>query len=489
MSYHPHSSISIFCLQKDKLEDISVKMNEVKLLKNDIKKRQLFKTLLSEYLRNSSIIILNRLEKSKSAVCKLFWFIILILGLVGSLSQSAEFLITFFSYPVVINLETMKAKYFEFPAVTVCNINSYRRQFQSCVEQRIAYHECLGINKTGEREVPLSYNITLPECKKQDKGNFAMITDSKFAWIFKVLSLSYTDRIKYGHQFKDFIISCVYNGLNCDAKDFQVSPGHMYGNCYTFNSNPSSTKPGPTNGLQLELNLEVNQYSTLTQSVGAVVQIHKPRNQHTVSEKGIFVRPGYETHITVTKSVTSRLPPPYKDRCRKYELGRDRRYCKDLCEHNLSTSRCSCTVIPRWVSKFPHCDITDLSTFCCLSSFSWKNLCDCPPPCEDYFYTRQLSSHPWPTKTYYKETVNDTSDPSAFHQFRQNHLRIKVYYETLDFNVYKQTASYQNSEIFSQVGGHMGLWLGLSFVFIFECLESGMIFCRELLKYFKNTYL
>ena len=215
----------------------------------------------------------------------------------------------------------MKAKYFEFPAVTVCNINCYRRQFKSCGTQRLTYHECLGKNETLEREVPLSYNITLPECKKDWQISFKNSDNDKFDWMYQLFSLSYANLIKYGHQFEDFIQSCVYNGLVCDGQDFQVSTSDLYGNCYTFNFKPSSIKPGPTIGLQLELNLELNQYSTLTQSVGAVIQIHKPHNEHSISENRIFLRPGYETHITATKSVTSRLPAPYKDRCKKYELG------------------------------------------------------------------------------------------------------------------------------------------------------------------------
>lgn len=506
ISRHSHYSSSTFYHQTarnvnkivKKNINISVKSNKrknVKCLKKrsnskkDIKKRLHFGTMINEFLKNSSMYILKRIGNSKSMTQKAFWFVILIIGLVGCLSQSVQFLLTYYSYPVVVNLESMKPNYLAFPAVTICNINSYRRKFEACVNQSLTYEKCVGINETDTSKVFRSHNITLPECKEILETLNTISSKKTHNWAYLVVSQSYASRIQYGHQFKNFIQTCVYNGWNCDAKDFKLSASFLYGNCYTFNfekHNILSTEPGPKNGLLLELDLEVNKYLSFTQRVGAIVEIHDSNVIQNVESRGHLLRPGYETHIAVTQSTMSRLPSPYKDHCRKYKLGDSKDNCYDLCAHIATISACSCG--SRSQKDVLQCDYNDPLTVCCLLKLEGKGYpCDCPLSCEDVVYNLQISSHLWPTKTYHEEKqklhikTNATSIPLPLHEFRKNNLRLLVYFDTFDFTIYKQNALYKNSEIFSQVGGQMSLWLGLSCMYFFECLEGIILFCRSLL--------
>lgn len=464
-----------------------------------MKMKHHFKTMLNEFFQNSSMYILKRIGNSKTVTHTIFWFVIFIIGLIGCISQSVNFLVTYYSYPVLINMESVKPNYLVFPAVTVCNINSCRKQFQSCVMQKLSYQECLGMNETDESEIFHSYKSTLPDCKENKEDWLEYEIDNNLRsdmLIFRLLmSQSYTSRIKYGHQFEDLIKACVYNGQNCAAGDFKSSVSRIHGNCYTFNfgnQNLLSTEPGPANGLILDLDLEVDKYQIFSDTVGAVAEIHNPLFENTIDWKGIFLRPGYETHIAVTQSAVSRLTSPYKDHCRKYKLGDSLENCLALCVHKITTSACSCTTEWRLHSGAPRCDRTHNLTLCCLFTAKNKEIfCDCPLSCEDIVYNLKVSSYPWPTEAHYREkqklstTSNGSSIPLPLHKFRKNNLRLRVYYDTFDFTLYKQYAVYQSSEIFSQVGGNMGLWLGLSIVFIFECLEDIIIICRRLFKFQK----
>ncbi|GIX86166.1 FMRFamide-activated amiloride-sensitive sodium channel [Caerostris extrusa] len=50
--------------------------------------------------------------------------------------------------------------------------------------------------------------------------------------------------------------------------------------------------------------------------------------------------------------------------------------------------------------------------------------------------------------------------------------KLKVFYQTLEESFYKQEPMFQESELFSQLGGQLGLWLGISLVALFECVEN-----------------
>lgn len=103
--------------------------------------------LFSAFFRDSSIYTLSRIGNSTTVARKIFWFIILIIGLAGCFSQIGPFLTSYYSYGVIVNLESLKAENLVFPAVTVCNINSVRKEYEPCVKQILNFEECLGLKK------------------------------------------------------------------------------------------------------------------------------------------------------------------------------------------------------------------------------------------------------------------------------------------------------------------------------------------------------
>lgn len=438
------------------------------------------KNMLSSFLSNSSIYILNRIGKSTTSVQKIGWSIILLLGIIGFLSQVAQFLESYYSYPVLVNLDSISTKVQVFPAVTVCNVNIVRRQFEPCIYKNLNYEECTGENEVNVTENFDDKNNTLPECN-MDLSNFPSRNITLKSWVYLLHSQRYDSRVKYGHRLEDFIQYCEYSAKICTSKHFQISRSLAHGNCYTFNTGEQkllSTEYGPLSGLILELNLETEKYATFTRTVGAKVQIHDPYLNPTIDSKGIYISPGFETHIAVTKSAISRLPAPYKDNCKQYNLGDSQANCQELCMENITMSLCSCSIGTNLRSGIRECDLTDPLIWCCLAiSERYLESCYCPLACEESKYDIQISRTLWPSRTHFEKykqiyiRTNDT-DTLSYEKFRENRLKLKVFYDNLDYIVYQQSAMYQSSQIFSQVGGQMGLWLGMSLVFIFECLET-----------------
>lgn len=96
---------------------------------------------INMFCKSSSVSALNRIGKSSSTSRKIFWAFILCFGIIGCVSKVVQFLFSYYAYPVVMNLESRKEKSPDFPAVTLCNLNSIRREFEPCFEN-LFYDKC-----------------------------------------------------------------------------------------------------------------------------------------------------------------------------------------------------------------------------------------------------------------------------------------------------------------------------------------------------------
>ncbi|CAB4038108.1 amiloride-sensitive sodium channel subunit alpha-like [Paramuricea clavata] len=125
-----------------------------------------------------------------------------------------------------------------------------------------------------------------------------------------------------GHSMEDLIKSCSWKGLNCKngkiSKHWTQSWNYKYGNCYTFNNgvdkdkNPmrilKASKPGPSHGLTLQLDIEQSLYiGALTQGAGVRVTLHEQGVMPFPYEDGFSVAPGMATSVGLRKTVIKRL--------------------------------------------------------------------------------------------------------------------------------------------------------------------------------------
>ena len=103
-----------------------------------------------------------------------------------------------------------------------------------------------------------------------------------------------------------------------------------------------------------------------------------------------------------------------------------------------------------------------------MSEKKAREMEDCPLACEESIFNFEVSSSVWPSPLYYEnyknehKASNNTSEFSSYDEFRKTNLRLKIYYNERYDIVYQHLPLYQTSEIFSNIGGHMALWLGLS---------------------------
>jgi hypothetical protein len=115
---------------------------------------------------------------------------------------------------------------FEFPAVTLCNLNMARKsvfEHQQGMEQ---FWEFVEHNRTfnGAQEHLASKKRLRDEIYKANVRK-----DFCFCILYLHFQLTYS---QIGHNIKSMLLSCIFLGKMCESSDFLYSPNPTYGICY-----------------------------------------------------------------------------------------------------------------------------------------------------------------------------------------------------------------------------------------------------------------
>lgn len=153
---------------------------------------------------------------------------------------------------------------------------------------------------------------------------------------------------------------------------------------------------------------------------------------------------------------------------------------------------------------------------------SYEIACQCFQPCHETSYQKSISLSYWPLEFYqynalqtlYKETINETflneayiylettikeaekhdvhketqdkmsdKEKASAHEIgrdkqirasnliRQNLLRLNIYLEDLSIVEFHQMPAYELADLFADIGGTLGLWMGISVLTIMELME------------------
>ena len=179
--------------------------------------KEAIKNLLKGVLNNSWSQAILKIFLTRNVTLKIFLFLFVIFS-----SGLASFLViqsimTYFRYEVSTTSRTIYENPTLFPKVTFCNVNRLATEY--------------------------AFNLT-------QKGIF--IGDNLLDYEKKLL----------GHDLKDILMLCIFNGGICNANDFTWSYDQLYGNCFTFNSGinkplKESNMAGTYYGLQIVFYINV----------------------------------------------------------------------------------------------------------------------------------------------------------------------------------------------------------------------------------------
>ncbi|ETN84364.1 hypothetical protein NECAME_01584 [Necator americanus] len=96
--------------------------------------------------------------------------------------------------------------------------------------------------------------------------------------------------------------------------------------------------------------------------------------------------------------------------------------------------------------------------------------CSCNPPCLETAYFTTASIAKFPAENYFVATDNTrgVSPQLCRDWYANNALLLQVFFETLKYESYTEVPSYGISAVLNDLGGHAGLWLGLSVISVVE---------------------
>ena len=273
------------------------------------------------------------------------------------------------SWPVNVNFEIIYNKSLRFPAVTICNQNSFRAT--KAAE--------FGLYDLIEDVFSKSVVSPLEDIKRYNASNITM--EDLF--------------VKLGHDKHDLFVSCRWKNKKCTPDDFiPVLTDH--GLCYTFFPNSSEmvvSTPGIDSGLQLMLNIEQYEYMNGPHdSAGVKVLLHDPRQTPLVASLGQAVSTGSSSFVGIKLQMIEYQSPPYGD-CSSKPLNHTAFYtteeCFLDCMSEVVTEECGCKYI------YTRADNDTMTKTCNLEQYfscireakdkfyeMYEHRCQCPLSCK-----------------------------------------------------------------------------------------------------------
>ncbi|XP_059096686.1 acid-sensing ion channel 4-A-like [Tigriopus californicus] len=306
-----------------------------------------------------------------------------------------------------------------------------------------------------------------------------------------------------------------------------------FGYCYTFNgmstNNHGTITPfsGPFYGFSVEINIEQLYYMrrAATQTEGIIVSIHHPKKDPLLVTNAMNILTNTLTRLAITEARSIRQPYPYTSNCtntwnrtsmphldgiRPYQSG----LCQTKCLYDIVGEMCNCSLNQLYTiddgrNQKRICLIYDVDKNC--TEAAAKNLtdeylsqrCICPSQCEDHYYDVSFSSAKWPSQVFWPHvadthqirysgenihprpifdllieaqtnvTVKDEYDTIRDY-VEGNFLKLEVYFANKYIRRTIETQEFPLSAILSSIGGAISLWVGASFITLFELVELGL---------------
>ncbi|GBM06930.1 Degenerin mec-10, partial [Araneus ventricosus] len=420
--------------------------------------------------------------------------IVVVIACLGCSYQIYFFMKLYLEYPIVENLQVEERNTVHFPAVTICNLNRMKLDWEPALDCSICFE-----NNYDKDEYSAGNPLILSERRSISSQNK---NESKAQQNFlkNYFKLSPEDRKNFGYLLDEVVESCSFNFKSCE---FQHNLNMRYGNCYTFNRLNGIFKDaqmvnfaGSIKALEMTLSIKPEQYLSTSHTVGMRILIHEPSDEPNPEYNGFNIIPGYETHISLKQTEVQRLPAPYKDKCVLYggvekPLVKSQTHCMQACIQEYNFAKCGCIEPDFWsAAKYNVCDIKNSTDVDCLNSLinelSMQGTnCKCPPPCFAKHYNEQITRALWPSKAYYLQNRGKIYK-NSYKTYRKSHARVRIFFSTLEKSTFEQKAMFQEPEMFSCLGGEFGLWLGLSLFVFCELIDILLFLVGHLLRDFKK---
>ena len=412
-----------------------------------------------------------------------------------------------------------------FPKITICNSNipttEYAYEIIKEINEELSPNKSI-FNQTQMNELPNS-------------DAYYLFWDIWIIFMGKINSRTFSDseRKKLVHSFDDIFLNCIFNGQPCTTSDFKWHWNPFYGNCYVFNSGLNASgdtisyKKSTLSDIQFGLMLSIyvgyndklnlfnagwNSMFAFTNSYGLNVMIENNTYLSAGKRNSIALNGGSMNYISFKREFSSKLSKPYSD-CdidninpgkidsyyynlisqSPYQYSQE--FCVVQCMQQQAIKLCNCS-IPIYIDIYNvSCRNYDES-YCALdltndndgkfSSIIPDCITKCPLECNSTDISYTMTSHSASGIGFIKSIEKNpvflsdfNSTPLTVETTGNKFVQLYVYYDSFKYASSTDTPSIDIVMLLGNVGGTLGLFLGVSLLsvceFVHVMLESCLI--------------
>ena len=102
----------------------------------------------------------------------------------------------------------------------------------------------------------------------------------------------------------------------------------------------------------------------------------------------------------------------------------------------------------------------------------------CPLLCNETLFETAVSTYRWPSQasSQYVTHEYDLFPNATLEEIRENLLQVSIYFQNTRVKTISETPMVGIFDLLADIGGHLGLWVGLSLLAVCELLEIAFDF-------------
>ena len=449
-------------------DSLSSNTNCSKLFWDDLTRRNL--NHFEKFANTTATHGIRRIFTGKSKIRRLFWLLLFIGAAGGCMYNCIEQIRFLAGTPTSTRIEFKRLSELEFPAVTLCN-NNFIQSGNMAVLPLEDYFECI----TG---------FTLLNFEERTKlfRNCSERLDSR------QMNLPINSILRNGAQSaENFIIKCSWPTKtapgNCSYKNFTEIVTN-YGVCYVFNDIPNRlVARGVGRRFSLSILLDIQQYKYLnvTGEAGVLVAIHPHMVPPRPLQTGIAVPPG--TNADISLRYINYTFPSQSCGGDPEDLNFFDKYNVPTClldkQYSTVADTCGCidpaSPPPKPGTRYSTLNYTDctMSKFECVVEqlINATEIATCEQECVNVDFSPRVSYLDFPTQINSPGYASlSIIPPRSAADPRNNLVQLNIFYEDFLVQHIVEEPSYDAIRLLADIGGQLGLFLGVSVLSITEFL-------------------
>lgn len=239
------------------------------------------------------------LEQDIKIITRVLWLLVYLTMVAAFITSFGMSLKSYLKFESQISMTEEKNDSFNFPAITICNINF-----------AVDY-------KANESYPGMSKILTLTATGLQSLGVLQEFASNLSEEVKSASFREYYDTVKY--ELNEMFVECQAKGEIVNCSDYITELHTDKGACYTFNSMKAgkevlTIENADVRGGGVSLLIDVHPETYIfpaMQATGLYLLIHDQEVYPLLDHKSFIIAPGQQAFIPIQKVVSTALPYPY----------------------------------------------------------------------------------------------------------------------------------------------------------------------------------